>query len=78
MSIISMHPMNKGYQCYARRSERFDLGVIANNSLLWNEQIKTSVSKANQMIFWVVTNLANRDSNVMLANYKAPANTCFS
>ncbi|KAL5266962.1 hypothetical protein ACHWQZ_G004116 [Mnemiopsis leidyi] len=48
-----------------------DLGVITHSSLLWNEQIKTSVSKANQMICWVVRNLINREKNVMLAIYKA-------
>ncbi|KAL5265305.1 hypothetical protein ACHWQZ_G006143 [Mnemiopsis leidyi] len=48
-----------------------DLGVITHSSLLWNEQIKTSVSKANQMICWVVRNLIDRNMNVMLAIYKA-------
>ncbi|KAL5258599.1 hypothetical protein ACHWQZ_G009170 [Mnemiopsis leidyi] len=48
-----------------------DLGVITHSSLLWNEQIKTSVSKANKMICWVVRNLINREKNVMLAIYKA-------
>ena len=28
-----------------------DLGVVTHNSLLWNEQIKASICKANKMIY---------------------------
>ena len=48
-----------------------DLGVITHNSLLWNEQIRECVSKANRMICWIVRNLVLRDRSVMLAIYKA-------
>lgn len=48
-----------------------DLGVITQNSLLWNEQIKSSIAKANRMICWVVRNLITREKSVMLAIYKA-------
>ena len=48
-----------------------DLGVITCNSLLWNEQIKASISKANKMICWIVRNLIIREKSVMLAIYKA-------
>ena len=30
-----------------------DLGVITHSSLLWNEQIKACISKANRMICWI-------------------------
>ncbi|KAL5252966.1 hypothetical protein ACHWQZ_G015662 [Mnemiopsis leidyi] len=59
-----------GVELEASAQEK-DLGVITHSSLLWNEQIKSSISKANQMICWVVRNLINRDENVMLAIYKA-------
>ena len=48
-----------------------DLGVLTSDSLLWNEQIKSSVSKANQMICWIVRNLTLREKSVMLPVYKA-------
>jgi hypothetical protein len=48
-----------------------DLGVLTHSSLLWNEQIKTSISKANQMICWITRNLIIRDKTVMIAIYKA-------
>ena len=48
-----------------------DLGVVTHNSLLWNEQIKASISKANQMICWITRNLIIREKTVMLAIYKA-------
>ena len=48
-----------------------DLGVITHNSLLWNEQIRECVSKANRMICWIVRNIVLRDRSVMLAIYKA-------
>ena len=48
-----------------------DLGVIIHSSLFWNEQMKTSVSNPNQMICWVVSNLIDRDENVMPAIHKA-------
>ena len=48
-----------------------DLGVITHNSLLWNEQIKACISKANRMICWIVRNLVLREKSVMIAIYKA-------
>ena len=48
-----------------------DLGVITHSSLLWNEQIKASIAKANKMICWIVRNLIIREKSVMLAIYKA-------
>ena len=47
-----------------------DLGVTTHMSLKWNEHIKTSISKANRMICWVVRNLIVRDRSVMLSIYK--------
>ncbi len=48
-----------------------DLGVITSTSLLWNEQIKTSIAKANKNICWIVRNVITREKNVMIAIYKA-------
>ena len=48
-----------------------DLGVVTHMSLKWDEQIKASISKANQMICWIVRNLIIRDKTVMLAIYKS-------
>ena len=48
-----------------------DLGVITHNSLLWNEQIKACIAKANKMICWIIRNLVLRDKDVMLTIYKA-------
>lgn len=47
-----------------------DLGVIANDSFQWDDQIKTCISKANKMIAWVTRNLINRDKKVLLNIYK--------
>ena len=48
-----------------------DLGVITSSSLLWTDQIKSSISKANKMICWVARNLITRDVKTMLAVYKS-------
>ena len=40
-----------------------DLGVITHNSLLWNEQIKASISKDNKLICWIVRNLITREKS---------------
>ena len=39
--------------------------------MLWNEQIKACISKANRMICWIVRNLVIREKVVMIAIYKA-------
>ena len=48
-----------------------DLGVTTHSSLLWNEQIKSCINKANRMICWIVRNLVLREKTVMLSIYKA-------
>jgi hypothetical protein len=48
-----------------------DLGVVTNKSLLWNENIKSSISKANRMICWIVRNMIARERHIMLAIYKS-------
>ena len=48
-----------------------DLGVITSPSLLWNEQIKASIAKANKNICWIARNLITREKKVMIAIYKA-------
>ena len=55
----------------AQSDQEKDLGVITSNSLLWIEQIKASIRKANKMICWIARNLVLRDRNVMIAIYKA-------
>jgi hypothetical protein len=48
-----------------------DLGVVTHKSLLWNETIETSISKANRMICWIVRIMITRERNVMLTIYKS-------
>ena len=44
--------------------------IITDKSLSWNLQIKSSISKATQMIAWVTRNMISREKNVMLHVYK--------
>ena len=48
-----------------------DLGVLTSGSLLWTDQIKSSISKANKMICWITRNVILRDRKTMLSIYKA-------
>ena len=48
-----------------------DLGVVTSSSFLWNDHIKTSISKANKMICWIARNLIIREKVVMLNIYKS-------
>ena len=47
-----------------------DLGVLTSGTLLWNEQIESCISKANQMICWITRNLISREKSLMLRVYK--------
>ena len=47
-----------------------DLGVVVTEQLLWKDQMKGCISKANQMISWVTRNLILRDKYVMRNVYK--------
>ena len=47
-----------------------DLGILTSNTLLWTDQISSSVSKANKLICWITRNLINKDRSVMLPVYK--------
>ena len=47
-----------------------DLGVLTSGTLLWKDQIKSCIAKANKMICWIVRNLVLRERNVMLSVYK--------
>ena len=47
-----------------------DLGVLTSGTLLWNDQIGSCVSKANQMICWISRNLISREKSLMLRVYK--------
>ena len=48
-----------------------DLGVLTSDTMLWTEQIKTSIDKANKIIGWIARNLISRDMLVMNRIYKA-------
>ena len=48
-----------------------DLGVLTSGTLLWNDQIESCVSKANQMLCWISRNLISRERFLMLRVYKA-------
>ena len=47
-----------------------DLGVLTSDTLLWTDQITSSISKANKLICWIARNLINRGRDVMLPIYK--------
>ena len=47
-----------------------DLGVLTPGTLLWNDQIESCVSKANQMLCWISRNLISREKSLMLRVYK--------
>ena len=48
-----------------------DLGVLTSGTLLWNEQIESCVSKANQMLCWISRNMISREKSLMIRVYKA-------
>ena len=48
-----------------------DLGVVTSSSLLWTDHIKSSISKANQMICWIARSLITRDRLTMITVYKS-------
>ena len=43
-----------------------DLGVLTSGNLLWNDQIESCISKANQMLCWIARNLISREKTLML------------
>ena len=47
-----------------------DLGVLTSGTLLWNDQIESCISKANQMLCWITRNLISREKLLMLRVYK--------
>ena len=47
-----------------------DLGVLTSGTLLWNDQIESCISKANQMLRWIARNLISREKTLMLRVYK--------
>ena len=47
-----------------------DLGVPTSGNLLWNDQIESCISKANQMLCWIARNLISREKTLMLRIYK--------
>ena len=48
-----------------------DLGVLINNALNWDDNIKAAISKANQILAWVARNVITRDKSVMVSIYKS-------
>ena len=53
-----------------KSEQQKDLGVLTSGTLLWNDQINSCVSKANQMICWITRNLISREQSLMLRIYK--------
>ena len=47
-----------------------DLGALTSGTLLWNDQIESCLSKANQMLCWISRNLISRKKSLMLRVYK--------
>ena len=54
----------------SKTDQEKDLGVLTSDSPLWNDQMKASIRKANQMICWIVRNLILREKSVMVQVYK--------
>ena len=50
--------------------QKNELAVRTSSTLLWNEQIESCVSKANQMLCWICRNLISREKSLMLRVYK--------
>ena len=48
-----------------------DLGLVVSNTFKWDEQIKSSIAKANKTIAWVSRNIICKDKSVMLLIYKS-------
>ena len=48
-----------------------DLGLVLNSNFKWDEQIKSSIAKANKTIAWVSRNIICKDQGVMLLIYKS-------
>ena len=48
-----------------------DLGLVVSNTFKWDEQIKSSIAKANKTIAWVSRNIICKDKGVMLLIYKS-------
>ena len=46
------------------------MGVLTSGTLLWNDQIESCISKANQMLCWISRNLISREKSLMLRVYK--------
>ena len=47
-----------------------DLGVLTSVNILWNNQISSCISKANQMICWIAQSIISREKSPMLRVYK--------
>ena len=46
------------------------MGVLTSGTLLWNDQIESCISKANQMLCWISRNLISREKSLMRRVYK--------
>ena len=73
MHVGKNNPCNKYYLgdtlLPAVTSEK-DLGVLYNNSLSWDDQIKSCVKKANAITAWICRTVISRSVDVMLPLYK--------
>ena len=57
-------------KCLKTSEQEKDLGVLTSDTLLWTDQVSSSISKANKLICWITRSLINKDRNVMLPVYK--------
>ena len=62
------YTLNDNYLTISEQEK--DLGILTSNTLLWTDQISSSVSKANKLICWITRNLINKDRSVMLPVYE--------
>ena len=46
-----------------------DFGVLTSDTLLWNDQIESCLSKTNQMLCWITRNLISREKLLILRVY---------
>ena len=47
------------------------MGLVVSSNFKWDEQIKSSIAKANKTIAWVSRNIICKDQGVMLLIYKS-------
>ena len=75
VSGYSENPSNELYTIHGDILETIesekDLGLVVSSNFKWDEQIKSSIAKANKTIAWVSRNIICKDQGVMLLIYKS-------